>query len=74
MGARFILVTSIVVCLLCSRQCLGEDPLFEDDFNNGLSSKWQAVGLKTEDYRIRDGGLEWGFSPASGRVTRRWSR
>jgi hypothetical protein len=32
--------------------------LFEDDFEDGLSSKWQTVGLKKEDYRIRDGGLE----------------
>jgi hypothetical protein len=34
------------------------DVIFEDNFDNGLSDKWQMVGLKQEDYRIRDGGLE----------------
>lgn len=39
------------------------DLLFEDDFNNGLSDKWQVVGLQKEDYRIREGGLEMKVQP-----------
>ena len=35
-----------------------DDVLFEDDFKNGLSPKWQVVGLDKKDYRIKDGGLE----------------
>ena len=42
---------------------ISKDPLFADDFNNGLSSKWQVVGLQKEDYRIRDGGLELRVQP-----------
>ena len=39
------------------------DVLFEDDFNNGLSDKWQVVGLQKEDFRIRNGGLEMRIQP-----------
>jgi hypothetical protein len=42
--------------------------LFEDDFDDGLSSKWQTVGLAKQDYRIRDGGLELRVQP--GKLTR----
>ena len=59
---------AVVACLLCSRVCLAEDVLFEDDFEDGLSSKWQVVGLKKEDYRIREGGLELRVQP--GKLTR----
>ena len=47
---------------------LGEEVLFEDDFDSTLSPKWQVVGLKEDDYRIRDGGLEMRVQP--GRRTR----
>jgi hypothetical protein len=36
----------------------GAEVLFQDDFKRGLSEKWQVVGLKKSDYRVRDGGLE----------------
>jgi hypothetical protein len=39
------------------------DVIFEDNFDNGLSDKWQVVGLQKEDYRIRDGGLEMRVQP-----------
>lgn len=35
-----------------------EKTLFEDQFEGQLSDRWQVVGLKREDYRIRDGALE----------------
>jgi hypothetical protein len=37
--------------------------LFEDTFENGLSDKWQVVGLDREDYRVREGGLELRMKP-----------
>jgi len=46
-----------------------DDLIFEDNFDNGLSDKWQVIGLKKEeDYRIRDGGLELRVQP--GKLTR----
>ena len=35
-----------------------EDVLFEDTFKDGLSPKWQVVGLDKKDYRVKDGGFE----------------
>ena len=35
-----------------------EEVMFQDDFKSKLSPKWQVVGLKESDYRIRNGGLE----------------
>jgi hypothetical protein len=35
-----------------------DEVLFEDTFKDGLSPKWQVVGLDTKDYRVRNGGLE----------------
>jgi len=40
-----------------------EDILFEDRFEKSLSEKWEVVGLKKEDYRIRNGGLEMRVQP-----------
>lgn len=68
MSTRVISRMSIVACLFCSSLCFGEEVLFEDDFDKGLSSKWQVVGLKKEDYRIRDGGLELRVQPG------KWTR
>ncbi len=31
---------------------------FKDDFADRISDKWQVVGLKDSDYRVRNGGLE----------------
>lgn len=68
MGARLIPRTAIVGFLLCSTVCFAEDVLFEDHFDKELSSTWQAVGLKKEDYRIRDGGIELRVQPG------KWTR
>ncbi len=59
---------TLFVCLLYSPVCLAEDVLFEDAFKKGLSNKWQLVGLKKEDYRFRDGGIE--LRVQSGKLTR----
>ena len=37
---------------------LADELLFEDSFENGLSEKWQVVGLSQDEYRVRDGGFE----------------
>ncbi len=42
---------------------VAEEVLFEDTFDSGLSPKWSIVGLKKEDYRIKDGGLEMRVHP-----------
>ncbi len=68
MFVRVIYWTVLVACLLWTPLGLAENLLFEDDFKEGLSSKWQAVGLKKQDYRIRDGGLELRVQP--GKPTR----
>lgn len=35
-----------------------DELLFDDSFENGLSDKWQVVGLSPDEYRVRDGGFE----------------
>jgi hypothetical protein len=35
-----------------------EEILFEDAFKDGLSPKWQVVGLDKADYRVKDGRYE----------------
>ncbi len=62
-GAVTVAAVALTLSMYFTKECLGEDPLFADDFNNGLSSKWQVVGLQKEDYRIRDGGLELRVQP-----------
>ncbi|MFO1020685.1 MAG: hypothetical protein U0903_08310 [Planctomycetales bacterium] len=42
-----------------------EQILFEDNFNQKLSDKWQVVGLKPEDYRVRNGALELRVQPGA---------
>lgn len=68
MCARIIPSTAVAAWLLWSPLCPAGNVLFEDDFEAGLSSKWQAVGLDQEDYRIRDGALELRVQP--GKPTR----
>lgn len=62
----FRLLTLIVVLLLiltATRVCVAEEELFEDKFDRGLSPKWTVVGLKREDYRLKNGGLEMRVQP-----------
>jgi hypothetical protein len=54
---------AVVFLLLATRSGRGEDVLFKDDFTPGLAKKWQAVGLKEADYRLRQGGVEMRVQP-----------
>lgn len=44
--------------LLVPASGFAEDVLFEDNFKDGLSKKWEVVGLDKKDYRVKDGGFE----------------
>lgn len=54
-AARAFLVLLVVGC--CTA-CHGGELLFQDNFDKGLSDKWQNVGLPKDDFRVRDGALE----------------
>jgi hypothetical protein len=59
MKAIFSFCGVLVSLLLPSAAAFADgEVLFEDNFDKGLSEKWQIVGLEKDDYRIRDGGLE----------------
>ena len=45
-------------CVLPASLSAADKVLFEDDFDDGLSSQWQLTGLAKEDYRVKDGALE----------------
>lgn len=54
-----ILSTGLLcACMPPAPRCAAQEVVFEDDFDDGLSSYWQVSGLADEDYRLRDGGLE----------------
>lgn len=53
-----VIPTALFGFLSMFSACFGEEVLFEDNFEKGLSDKWQVVGLEKEDYRIREGRLE----------------
>jgi hypothetical protein len=36
----------------------GQNAVFEDSFDDGLSDQWQISGLEAADYRVHDGALE----------------
>jgi hypothetical protein len=66
---RYTLLATIALAWFgAAPPAMGEEVLFEDNFDSTLSPKWQAVGLKKDDYRIRDGALEMRVQP--GRRTR----
>ena len=61
---RIILVAFAAFQVLAAVQlAVAQELLFEDTFNNDLSPKWTVVGLKQEDYRLRNGGLEMRVRP-----------
>lgn len=57
------LVLGVFQILATVQISVAQEVLFEDNFDNGLSPKWSIVGLKNEDYRIKDGGLEMRVQP-----------
>ncbi|VTS08088.1 hypothetical protein [Tuwongella immobilis] len=65
MGAVVGLVALSVIGLSPMRTVVGADSatLFEDRFEGKLAERWQAVGLKSADYRIDDGALEIRMQP-----------
>ena len=58
MSTNAVVTIGFIVCLGWPSACPGQDVLFEDTFDNGMSDKWQTVGLERDDYRVRERGLE----------------
>ena len=56
------LITFLVCVLPVSLQA-ADKVLFEDNFDDGLSSQWKIKGLANEDYRVKDGALELRVQP-----------
>jgi hypothetical protein len=46
------------ILLICAADVRADKTIFEDNFDDGLSEKWEVIGLSEDDYRIRDGALE----------------
>ena len=56
---RLIPLALAAIQLLASTQMsVAQEVLFEDTFDGALSDKWTVVGLKKDDYRIKNGCLE----------------
>jgi hypothetical protein len=67
---RIVPVTLAAIQIFAATQmAFAQEVLFEDAFEGALSPKWSFVGLKNDDYRIRDGGLEMRVQP--GKATRK---
>jgi len=49
---------ALALLLVLGGSARADDVLFEDTFKDGLSPKWQVVGLDKTDYRVKDGGFE----------------
>ncbi len=58
MMIKMLSVLALSLCGVWLPRSFGQEVLFEDRFEGGLSEKWQVVGLEKEDYRLRDGALE----------------
>jgi hypothetical protein len=66
---RIILLAFAALQVLAAAQmALAQEVLFEDTFDGALSPRWSIVGLKKDDYRVKDGGLEMRVQP--GRPTK----
>jgi hypothetical protein len=61
-------IIAFMSLLLFAITAVGEQVLFEDNFEHELLDKWQVVGLGKEDYRVRRGGLEMRVQP--GKLTK----
>lgn len=65
---RVSVTCQVVVALSLIRavwptQTRGDDVVFADDFDSGLSSEWNIATIPAEDYRLRDGALELRVQP-----------
>lgn len=56
-------VLAILVLLCWCETSPGDDVIFADDFEAGLSSQWNVTGISRDDFRIIDGGLELRVQP-----------
>jgi hypothetical protein len=57
---------AVMCCLLITSLTSAGEVLFEDNFNQGLSDKWELIGLEEgKDYRIKDGALELRVQPGN---------
>ncbi|MFO1043341.1 MAG: hypothetical protein U0941_16275 [Planctomycetaceae bacterium] len=66
MGFSALLLSAMtLVPALWTSQVHGDEVVFADDFDSGLSSKWKMAGVRADDYRIRDGGLELRVQPGT---------
>lgn len=64
---RTIVTICLMGCFSPFPECFAEEVLFEDNFDKGLSDKWQVVGLDQNDYRVRAGALEIRLKPSQPR-------
>src|SRR5262245_45777089 len=61
---RFIpLALAAVQLLAASQASVAGEVLFEDAFDGALLPEWRVIGLKKDDYRIRNGSLEMRVQP-----------
>lgn len=51
-------LAAMIVALTTPACIFSDEVLLEDRFERDISDKWEVVGLKKGDYRVRDGGLE----------------
>jgi len=54
---------ALIACFVWQSSAVAADVLFEDNFDAGLSPKWQMKGLDPDDFRLRDGALELRVKP-----------
>lgn len=67
---NLLIVVGFVVVVAVRNVVAGDEVLFEDNFDKGLSPKWSVVGLKKDDYRIKNGALEMRVQPTkAGKTT-----
>jgi hypothetical protein len=63
MFVKLILLLPAALFFFSNPLTAADKYIFEDNFDNGLSDRWEIVGLEKEDYRIRKGGLEMRVQP-----------
>jgi hypothetical protein len=62
---NLLIIVGFIVVVAVRIVVADDEVLFEDNFDKGLSPKWSVVGLKKQDYRIKDGGLEMRVRPGT---------
>ena len=57
------LTLAAILLFAATPRGVAEEVLFEDAFDGPLSPQWSVVGLKQDDYRLKEGGLEMRVQP-----------